>query len=105
MLSLSFSTFIKPVYPDGDFELYPGDKKYQWNYTEYTQPDVGNGHTEWETFMLLNTDMQLGYDIDVDNYGFGTQCIVGNDVDTEQGCRPIPSALKLIESFAEVCLN
>ena len=28
--------------------------------------------------MMLNTDMELGYDIDVDNTGEGTQCKIGN---------------------------
>ena len=31
--------------------------------------------------MLLNTDMELAYDIDVDNTGNGTQCKIGNAQD------------------------
>ena len=26
---------------------------------------------------MLNTDMELAYDIDVDNTGSGTQCVIG----------------------------
>ena len=28
------------------------------------------------TFMMLNTDMELAYDIDVDNSGNGTKCVI-----------------------------
>ena len=31
--------------------------------------------------MMLNTDMELAYDIDVDNTGKGTQCKIGNGED------------------------
>lgn len=27
---------------------------------------------------MLNTDIELAYDIDVDNTGKGTQCVIGN---------------------------
>jgi len=86
------------VYPNGDFELYPGDRKYQWNYTVIGEPDPFGIET-WASYILLNTDVELAYDIDVDNYGFGTKCELRKTAG-ENACRPIPKAQRLIKEYA-----
>ena len=51
----------------------PGtDLKYQWFLRD---------SRTFDTYMMLNTDIELAYDIDVDNTGNGTQCIIGNSED------------------------
>ena len=34
--------------------------------------------------MMLNTDMEIMYDIDVDNFKNGTQCVIGTDPSINQ---------------------
>ena len=51
----------------------PGtDLKYQWFLKDSNTLD---------TYMMLNTDIELAYDIDVDNTGNGTQCIIRSSED------------------------
>ena len=52
------------------------DLKFQWNVIN----DDSN-----EQFMMLNTDIELAYDIDVDNTGNGTQCVIGEVAEVGQG--------------------
>ena len=90
------------MYPNGDFELYPGDKKYQWNYTVVGEPDPF-GIEQWNSYILLNTDVELVYDIDVDNYGFGTKCQLRESAGRD-ACRPIPEAQSLVRQYSYVRL-
>jgi len=41
----------------------------------------------------------MGYDIDVDNYGFGTKCKLRQSAE-EEACRPLPEAQHLIKQYA-----
>ena len=90
------------MYPNGDFELYPGDRKYQWNYTVIGEPDPFGIET-WASYILLNTDVELVYDIDVDNYGFGTKCQLRESAGRD-ACRPIPEAQSLVRQYSYVRL-
>ena len=49
----------------------------------------------------MNTDLELAYDIDVDNKGNGTQCEIGNDTKEQLSC-PIASTMELVEIYAKV---
>jgi len=55
-----------PMYLNQNQNDIGPDKKYQW------VVKLPRG----QTFMFLNTDMELLYDIDVDNAGTGTQCTI-----------------------------
>ena len=50
--------------------------------------------------MLLNTDMELAFDIDVDNTGHGSLCTPGGD--QINGC-PEASTRSLVAAYATVC--
>ena len=51
--------------------------------------------------MLLNTDLELAYDIDVDNEGSGTQCKIQKVVTPQHTC-PIANTKSLVEKYANV---
>ena len=61
--------------------------KYQWN------SNAGA--------LMLNTDVELVYDIDVDNYGNGTTCKM--NAASEHACAE-SSTKRLVESYASVSL-
>ena len=61
-LYLPFQANIDPVL-DANGDVVSMDYKYQWTL------DNNEGR-----FSMLNTDMELAYDIDVDNFGDGTDC-------------------------------
>ena len=61
--------------------------KYQWNSTAGA--------------LMLNTDVELVYDIDVDNYGNGTTCKM--NAASDHACAE-SSTKGLVESYASVCL-
>ena len=83
------------------------DHKYQWTL-----------RIENERFTMLNTDIEVAYDIDVDNFGDGTQCeiIVGTMEPDETAC-VCPSSLpdtascaaaetfNLVQTYANVSTN
>ena len=50
------------------------DLKFQWDVFFRDPP-------KFTRSFMLNTDMELAYDIDVDNTGKGTQCKIGNGQD------------------------
>ena len=62
--------------------------KYQWNSTAGAA-------------LMLNTDVELVYDIDVDNYGNGTTCKM--NAASDHACAE-SSTKGLVESYANVCL-
>ena len=81
------------------------DYKYQW-----TLQDTNNNR-----FTMLNTDIEIAYDIDVDNFGEGTSCevVVGfmeDDVNTACICPTIPDSnycpasdtFDLVQTYANV---
>ena len=81
------------------------DYKYQW-----TLQDANNNR-----FTMLNTDIEVAYDIDVDNFGEGTSCevVVGfmeDDVNTACICPTIPDSnycsasdtFELVQTYANV---
>ena len=83
------------------------DYKYQW-----TLQDTNNNR-----FTMLNTDIEIAYDIDVDNFGEGTTCevVVGymeDDVNTACICPTIPDsnycpasdAFELVQTYANVSI-
>ena len=53
--------------------------------------------------MMLNTDMELVYDIDVDNFGVGTECniVVGGDTTDGSACS-ISDTASLVQTYADV---
>ena len=51
-----------------------GDRKWQWQVTDNEGNNLG---------MMLNTDMELAYEIGVDNAGVGTQCLIPFDAITQ----------------------
>ena len=61
--------------------------KYQWSSTAGA--------------LMLNTDVELVYDIDVDNYGNGTTCKM--NAASDHACAE-SSTKGLVESYASVCL-
>ena len=61
--------------------------KYQWNSTAGA--------------LMLNTDVELVYDIDVDNYGNGTTCKM--NAGSDHACAE-SSTKALVESYASVSL-
>ena len=82
----------------------PMDYKYQWTLRSDT-----------ERFTMLNTDIELAYNIDVDNFGEGTSCevVVGymeDDVNTACICPTIPDSnycsssdtFDLVQTYANV---
>ena len=69
------------------------DYKYQWSL-----------NNDGSFFLMLNTDMELAYDIDVDNFGDGTTCevVVGYVEDDESSscvCSSQPSNCNSAETF------
>ena len=51
---------------------------------------------------MLNTDIELAFDIDVDNTGKGTQCVIGNVRRRgRQPCKEAPTK-KLVDIYARV---
>ena len=92
------------------------DLKYQWTMT------IPKG-TRRGTYMMLNTDMEVMYDIDVDNFKDGTKCTIGdsknirkccmeesldiecpNNVYSNKLCQKASTA-SLVEIYAKVNLN
>ena len=81
------------------------DLKYQWTLTD----------VDGNRFTMLNTDMQLAYNIDVDNFGAGTECevVVGyveDDHATACICPSVPDSnycdssdtFHLVQTYANV---
>ena len=74
-----------------DNEFYQLIRNFAHLYTNENQTDSGEDlKYQWvlrlrggQTSMLLNTDMELAYDIDVDNAGVGTQCLIPFDAITQ----------------------
>ena len=68
------------------------DKKFQWDW-----PHGG------EIFMMLNTDIELAFDIDVDNQGAGTTCeIPARSSGMKFGECPEAKTLDLVKVYANV---
>ena len=80
-------------------KVAPGDDlKFLWSL---------NG-AEDGTFIMLNTDMELAYDIDVDNSGSGTKCVIRSEEEKRgettfrtTNC-PIAGTKKLVAKYAKV---
>ena len=81
------------------------DYKFQWT----LQNSEGR-------FSMLNTDMELAYDIDVDNFGDGTDCevVVGYQPDNEANscvCTSQPTncnsaeTFELVQTYANVSIS
>jgi hypothetical protein len=75
--------------------------KFQW-----TLSGVEDG-----TFIMLNTDMELAYDIDVDNSGSGTKCMIpsheektkkSNQITSGTINCPVAVTKKLVTMYAKV---
>ena len=82
------------------------DYKFQWTLT----------NEEGSRFSMLNTDMELAYDIDVDNFGDGTECeiVVGYRPDDEANscvCTSQPTncisaeTFDLVQTYANVSIR
>ena len=80
-------------------KVAPGnDLKFQWSLTG----------AEDGTFIMLNTDMELPYDIDVDNSGSGTKCVIRSQEEKSKqitfrttNC-PVAATKKLVTMYAKV---
>ena len=74
------------------------DYKYQWRLIADGE-DSNSGTLR----LMLNTDMELVYDIDVDNFGDGTDCnvVVGGD-ETDASACSIASTASLVQTYADV---
>ena len=94
-----------PTALDDDGNVVAMDLKYQW----LLRDDNGN------RFTMLNTDIELAYNIDVDNFGAGTECevVVGymeDDQATACICPSIPDSnycessdtFNLVQTYANV---
>ena len=89
---LTFQANLDPVL-DATGNPVSMDYKYQWTL------DNNEGR-----FSMLNTDMELAYDIDVDNFGDGTDCevVVGYQPDNEANscvCTSQPTNCNSAETF------
>ena len=53
---------------------------------------------------MLNTDIELAYDIDVDNTGSGTQCVIGKGLSVRKRSAPCEKAdtKNLVATYAGV---
>ena len=87
------------------------DKKWQWNLHNYFNSIHLIDMESFKKFlkphfeasqrgMMLNTDMELAYDIDVDNYR-GTQCSKNGDEEAMAGCKRSTS-YDTVVSYARV---
>jgi hypothetical protein len=72
------------------------DLKFSWTVYDDTDDD------EDTEYHLLNTDIELAYDIDVDNSGSGTQCLMGVAADgaTDDACSEATTK-DLVATYAE----
>ena len=77
------------------------DYKYQWRLIADGE-DSNSGTLR----LMLNTDMELVYDIDVDNFGDGTDCtvVVGGD-ETDASACSIASTASLVQTYADVSIK
>ena len=77
------------------------DYKYQWRLIADGE-DSNSGTLR----LMLNTDMELVYDIDVDNFGDGTDCtvVVGGD-ETDTSACSIASTASLVQTYANVSIK
>ena len=73
------------------------DLKFQWDTFLTINP------SSFHTSLLLNTDLELIFDIDVDNTGHGTQCIPSTHrvPAGRQKCKEAPTK-NLVETYAFV---
>ena len=76
------------------------DYKFQWRLL-LDGEDADSGDSELR--VMLNTDMELVYDIDVDNFGEGTECtvVVGGDTTDVNACA-IADTATLVQTYADV---
>ena len=75
-----------------------GDKRFQW---DLSVPSNFTKSKLEETFMMLNTDIELVFDIDVDNKGSGTTCELWNTNSARpEGSCPIADSKVLVDEYA-----
>ena len=72
------------------------DYKYQWTLED----------EDANRFLMLNTDMELAYDIDVDNFGDGTTChLIERSRETDINQCEIADTFDLVRTYANVSLT
>jgi len=88
---------VDPVYDDEGNLDTSIDYKYQWRLIADGE-DSDSGTLR----LMLNTDLELVYDIDVDNFGDGTDCtvVVGGD-ETDASACSIASTASLVQTYAD----
>ena len=96
--SFKLQAMVDPVYDDEGNLDTSIDYKYQWRLIADGE-DSDSGTLR----LMLNTDLELVYDIDVDNFGDGTDCtvVVGGD-ETDASACSIASTASLVQTYADV---